>query len=71
MKSIDYEIQRLLAIKQTVDNFNAGRKNSDVVLLPVSKSFYDKLANENKLVSDVLYYILDKDIGQYIECYIE
>ena len=71
MKDIDYEIQRLLDIKQTVDNFNAVRKKSNIEILPVSKSFYNQQANENNLVSDVLYYIFDKDTEQYINGYIE
>ncbi len=71
LKNIDHEIQRLLEIEQTVESFNVARKNTNVTLLPVSQDFYNKLASENKLINDIFYCIFEKDIGQYINGYIE
>ena len=71
MHNINYEIQRLLDIKQMVDSFNLARKNSNISILPVSQDFFNRAAATNKLMNEVLYYIFDKDIGQYIDGYLE
>ena len=71
MKNIDYEIQRLLDIKQTVESFNVARKNSSIIMIPISQGSFNTLSIENKLNTEYLYCVFDEEIGQYIEGYIE
>ena len=67
-KNIETEIHRLLKIKEEVDGFNSLRKVI-VNLVPISKARYDELAHDNQLDESTLYYILSKEVGQYIEGY--
>lgn len=71
MKNIEYEIQSLLDIKQTVDNFNIVRKNSSIIMIPISQDYFNTMLVENKLNTNYLYCVFDKEIGQYIEGYLE
>ena len=71
MKNIEYEIQRLLDIKQAVENFNIARKNSSITMIPISQNYFNIMFAENKLNTNYLYYVFDKEIGQYIEGYLE
>ena len=71
MKNIDYEIQKLLDIKQDAENFNIARKNSSIIMIPISQGAFNILSIENKLNTEYLYYVFDKEIGQYIEGYLE
>lgn len=70
MKSITHEIQKLLIAKETIDRFNIIRETSAIKVLPISKAYYNELAEANKLMDNVLYFIFDDDIGQYIEGYL-
>lgn len=70
VKNIDTEIQRLLIIKEEIDAFNIMKKWY-LNIVPISQSKYNELASNNHLDEEALYYIFDKDIGQYIDGYIE
>lgn len=70
VKDIDYEINRLLKIKEEVAVINYMKK-LDMTLEFVSETRYNKLSFANKLDNDTVYYVVDAEIGQYIEGYIQ
>ena len=70
MKNIDNEINKLLAIKRDVLKTNLFIKQCIFNVIPISKCKFDELASDDKLKEDVIYYILEPEIGQYLENYI-
>ena len=71
MKNIDNEILRLLDIKEQVDDFNKMRSTSREYIVPISLAKYRELASLNKLNEDALYYVLNQEVGQYIDGYLD
>lgn len=69
-KNIDTEIQRLLTVKEEIDAFNIMKKWCSKTV-PISQSKYNELVGNNCLDEEAFYYIFDKDIGQYIDGYME
>ena len=66
IKNIDEEIEKLLKIKEVVDEIATIRvfnKNLQVV----SQLRYDFLASKNLLKSDEYYYIADISVRPYVE----
>ena len=70
VKNIDTEIQRLLIMQEEIDAFNIMKK-WHLNIVPISQPKYNEFASNNRLDEEALYYIFDKDIGQYIDGYIE
>ena len=70
VKDIDYEISRLLKIKEEVAVINYMKK-LDMKFEFVSAVAYDRLRSSGLLDEDTLYYVVDPEIGQYVEDYIE
>lgn len=70
VKNIDTEIQRLLIAKEEINTFNMLKKQCSKIV-PISKAKYDELATEQCLDNETLYYIFDKEIGQYIDGYVD
>ena len=70
MKNINNEIQKLLDIKEQIDDFNKMRSASSEYIVPISLAKYRELANTSKLNENALYYILKQEVGQYIDGYI-
>lgn len=71
MKDINLEINRLEAIKYEVDRLEMTRKNFRYPLNFISQAKYDELAVNNELNKDDFYYIVEPEMGQYIEGYID
>lgn len=69
-KNIDTEIQRLLTVKEAVKAFNRMKERYPKTV-PISQSKYDELLSNNCLDEETFYYVIDKDIGQYIDGYID
>ena len=65
-KDINQEIEHLLKIKEEVDKVNNFKKSVDKYEI-VSQLMYDFFASKNLLKSDVFYYIVNNEVGQYIE----
>ena len=70
-KNIDNEINKLLDIKELIKEIEYMQQYSRFTIIPVSQCKYDKLRSNNKTRSDTLYYVIEPEIGQYIEGYIE
>lgn len=66
IKDIDQEIEKLLKIKEEINNIN-NLKNSVDKLEVMSQARYDFLASKNLLRPDVFYYIADMEVKPYIE----
>lgn len=71
MKDINLEINRLEAIKYEVDRLEMMRKNFRYPLNFISQAKYDELTANNKLNRDDFYYIVEPEIGQYMESYMD
>ena len=70
IKEIEKEISRLMEIRYEVLYYkNALISNNS--LRVISNDKFNQWLSENKLDKDLLYFILDPEIGQYIEGYIE
>jgi hypothetical protein len=65
-KDIDQEIARLLKIKEEVDTVNKLRKTVNKLEV-FSQLMYDHFSSKGLLKSDTLYYVVDREVGQYIE----
>lgn len=70
MKDIDKEINKLLAIKNEVLEIQMAIKQSKIAIIPISQWKYYELASNDMLRHDTLYYIVEPEVGQYIESYI-
>ena len=69
-KNIDEELNTLLKIKEEVVRINFIKGlNMKAEFLSLYK--YDQLSSDGLLDKDTLYYVIDPEIGQYIEGYIE
>lgn len=71
MKDINQEINKLEAIKYEVEQLEMARKNFRYPLNFISQAKYDELAANNELNIDDFYYIVEPEIGQYIEGYMD
>ena len=70
VKNIDTELQRLLIVKEEINAFNR-MKDWWPKTVPISKHKYNELLSNNCLGKETFYYVIDKDIGKYIEGYME
>jgi hypothetical protein len=70
VKNIDDELNTLLKIKEEVVRINFI-KGLDIKAEFVSACKYDQLRSNQLLDNDTIYYVVDPEIGQYIEGYIE
>lgn len=71
MKDISLEINRLEAIKYEVERLEMARKNFRYPLNFISQAKYNELATNNELNIDDFYYIVEPEMGQYIEGYMD
>lgn len=69
-KNIDDEIDTLLKIKEEVAKINFI-KGLDMKAEFVSACKYDQLSTSQLLDEDTIYYVVDPEVGQYIEGYME
>lgn len=69
-KNIDTEIQRLLTVKEEINAFNRIKERYPKTV-PISQSKYNELLNNNCLDEEAFYYVINKDIGQYIDGYMD
>lgn len=69
-KDIDQEIARLLKIKEEVDNINNFIKNNNKVRV-VSQHVFSVFSSQKILKPDIFYYVVDEEVGQYIEGFID
>lgn len=69
-KNINEEIDKLLYIRDEV-YFYTKLLIADKNVRIISKDKFNQWMNENKLDEDIIYCIVDPEIGQYIEGYIE
>lgn len=69
-KDIEYEIKTLLRIKKEIDKINLI-KGLNIKAEFISNSKYQQLLEKQQLDEDTLYYIIDPEVGQYIDDYIE
>ena len=65
-KDIDKEIEKLLAIKEIINEINNLRKTVDKLEI-VSQLMYDYKESKGIIKPDVLYYITTREVGQYLE----
>lgn len=70
IKNIDQEIARLLKIKEEVDNINNFIKNNNKVRV-VSQHVFSVFSSQKILKPDIFYYVVDEEVGQYIEGFID
>lgn len=70
MKNIDTEINRLLSIKEDVQRINLFKQSCVFNVDILSKQKYDEFVIDGFINENKLYYIVDHEIGQYIEGYI-
>lgn len=70
VKNIDNEINNLLKIKEEVVKINFI-KDLNIKVEFVSVLKYDQLSSNQLLDKDTVYYVVDPEVGQYIEGYIE
>ncbi len=70
VKNIDTEIQRLLIAKEEIYAFNR-MKALYPKTVPISQSKYNELLNNNCLDEETFYYVFDKEVGQYIDGYMD
>ncbi len=70
IKNIEDEIKTLLKIKKEVDKINLI-KGLNIKAEFVSDCKYRQLLDDQLIDKDTLYYVVDPEIGQYIEGYIE
>lgn len=70
VKNIDTELQRLLIVKEEINAFNR-MKERYLKTVPISQSKYNELLSNNGLDEETFYYVIDKDVGQYIDGYMD
>lgn len=70
VKNIENEIKTLLKIKKEVDKINLI-KGLNIKAEFMSECKYHQLLNDQLLDKDTVYYVVDPEVGQYIEGYIE
>lgn len=70
MKDINREINRLKAIKSEIERLHRVRRliNNPHFL---SQFKYEELARDNKINDNELYFIVEPEIGQYMEDYMD
>ena len=69
-KNIDTEIQWLLTVKEEINAFNRMKERYPNTI-PISQSKYNELLSNNCLDKETFYYVIDKNIGQYIDGYMD
>lgn len=70
VKNIDDELNTLLKIKEEVIRINFI-KGLDIKAKFVSACKYDQLCSNQLLDNDTIYYVVDPEVGQYVEGYME
>ena len=70
MKDINLEINRLLSIKEDIHRIELFKQNCIFDIDILSKQKYDEFARNSLIEENKLYYIIDQEVGQYIEGYI-
>lgn len=70
MRNIDDDINRLLEIKRCILEVQRYIESSKLDLIPISQYKYNELVSNNATKCDAFYYILEPEIGQYLENYI-
>ena len=70
VKNIDTELQRLLIVKEEINAFNRMKERYPKTV-PISQSKYNELFSNNGLDEETFYYVIDKDVGQYIDGYMD
>lgn len=69
-KNINAELLRLLEIKDEVSEFSLVKKIYYAVnVVPISQAKYDEMLHNRDLDENTFYYILSREVGQYIEEY--
>lgn len=69
-KDINQEIARLLKIKEEVDNINNFIKNNNKVRV-ISQHAFSVFSSQKIIKPDIFYYVVDEEVGQYIEGFID
>ena len=69
-KAINQEIARLLKIKEEVDNINNFIKNNNKVRV-ISQHAFSVFSSQKIIKPDIFYYVVDEEVGQYIEGFID
>ena len=67
---IDEAIQHLLIVKEEINAFNRIKEQHSKTVA-ISKSKYEELLYNQCLDNETLYCVLDKEIGQYIDGYMD
>lgn len=70
VKNIDTEIQRLLTVKEGINTFNRMKERYPKTI-PISQAKYHELLSEQRLDRKTFYYVIDKEVGQYIDGYMD
>jgi hypothetical protein len=70
VKNINTELQRLLIVKEEINAFNRMKERYPKTV-PISQSKYNELLSNNGLDEETFYYVIDKDVGQYIDGYMD
>ena len=70
VKNINTEIQRLLIVKEEINTFNRIKERYPKII-PISQAKYDELLNKQCLDRETIYYVIDKEVGQYIDGYMD
>ena len=70
MRNIDDDINKLLGIRRCILEIKRYTKQYKLDLIPISKCKYDEIVLNSAIRNDAFYYILDPEIGQYLEGYI-
>lgn len=71
MKNINDEINKLLDIKELIKEIEYMQQYSKFAIMPMSQCKYDEFCSRNMIRNDILYYIIEPEIGQYIKGYID
>lgn len=69
MKDINTEINRLLSIKEDIYRIKLFKQNCIFDVDILSKQKYDEFDRNGLIKENKLYYIVDQEVGQYIEGY--
>jgi hypothetical protein len=70
VKNINTELQCLLIVKEEINAFNRMKERYPKTV-PISQSKYNELLSNNGLDEETFYYVIDKDVGQYIDGYMD
>ena len=68
--NIDDEINELLYIKKRIKEIEYIQQNTTLAIMFMSQCKYDELCSSNMIRDDILYYIIEPEIGQYIKDYV-